>query len=97
MGDYDMHNGRVRHIEGNIYCIEKYYKEYPNLLKDSKRFLAEFESAGFFQLKSREYIMDHKMSEKEFRLKFVDIPQLSDPPGFRYMIRVVVEQRKLLR
>lgn len=96
MGDYDMYNGRVRHIEGRIYCIEKYYKEYPDLMRDSKRFLAEFEDAGFYELKTREYIMNHEMPEKEFRLKFVDIPQESDPPGFRYMIRVIVEQRKLL-
>ena len=89
---FEMENGKVRHIEGSLYCLEKYYQDYLELMSDSKRFIREFEEAGFKELKSKEYIMDAKMSEKDFRRCFVNKPQKSDPPGYRYMIRVIVEK-----
>lgn len=89
----DLENGRVVHVEGNHFCVEKYYREYSELLRDSEEVLLNCIDNDFLVQDFQIHIMDDQMDEFEFNERYTSVEQDSIIPGWKFMIRIHLEEK----
>ena len=89
----DLENGRVVHLEGTDFAIEKYYRRYCELIKDSDEVLLNCIDNGFDVISYKIFVMDECMDEIEFNERYTSVRQCSIIPGWRFMIRIHLSEK----
>jgi len=87
----EMEDGKINRID-DVWVVEKYYREYIDLVYDSNRVKERFDEKDFKVIEQKEYIMNDLLLEDEFREKYVDMPQKSCIPGYRFMTRLTLRE-----
>ena len=89
-----MENGKIVTDEDGFYKVDKYYRDYVVMLNDFSDITKKFIDNDFEILDHKFYIMDKDLTEEEFRKEFVDTPQESNIPGYRYMVKLYLKGKR---
>jgi len=87
----EMENGKINCVD-DVCVVDKYYREYAELMADANKVRERFKEKDFKLIEKKEYIINDLLLEDEFRKKYVDVPQISCIPGYRFMTRLILRQ-----